>query len=133
MRNHARRVWSTGRIRGVAISIALIAALSAAYAHAQSRGATQTTPPPPKVHPISGRVFAGVMGYQGAEWLDREERDIEEEPDRALDALGIKKGDVVADVGAGSGYLTVRLAKRVGSEGRVYGEDIQPEMITLLT
>jgi ubiquinone/menaquinone biosynthesis C-methylase UbiE len=123
----ARGAW------GAWIFIALIAVLSAAYPHAQSQaGATTQTAPRPNVHPVSGRVFAGVMGYQGAEWLDREERDIEEEPDRALDALGIKRGDVVADVGAGSGYLTVRIAKRVGKEGRVYGEDIQPEMIELL-
>jgi len=84
------------------------------------------------VHPISGRRFAAVMGYQGADWLDREARDIEEEPDRAIDALGLKKGDTVADIGAGSGYMTTRLARRVGPMGRVYAEDIQPQMITLL-
>ena len=72
------------------------------------------------------------MSYQGADWLDREERDIEEEPNRALDALSLKRGEVVADVGAGSGYMSVRMAKRVGNEGRVYAEDIQPEMIALL-
>src|SRR5688500_5025629 len=65
------------------------------------------------VHPVSGRRFAQVMGFQGAPWLDREERDIEEEPDRAIDALELRAGDVVADVGAGSGYMSVRLAKRV--------------------
>ena len=84
------------------------------------------------VHPISGRRYAPVMGYQGADWLDREERDIEEEPDRAIDALGLKKGDTVADIGAGSGYMSVRLARRVGPTGRVYAEDIQPQMIALL-
>jgi ubiquinone/menaquinone biosynthesis C-methylase UbiE len=87
----------------------------------------------PGVHPISGRVYAQVMGYQGAPWLDREERDIEEAPDEALDALGLKAGWTVADVGAGSGYMTVRMARRVGPKGRVYGQDIQPQMIDLLT
>ncbi|MGE3177340.1 MAG: class I SAM-dependent methyltransferase, partial [Vicinamibacterales bacterium] len=82
--------------------------------------------------PISGRRFAAVMGYQGADWLDREERDIEEAPDEALDALDIQPGSVVADIGAGSGYMTVRMAKRVGPAGRVYAEDIQPQMIDLL-
>jgi SAM-dependent methyltransferase len=84
------------------------------------------------VHPISGRRFAQVMGFQGAGWLDREERDIEEEPDRAIDALALDAGSVVADIGAGSGYMSVRLAKRVGPTGRVYATDIQPQMIALL-
>jgi ubiquinone/menaquinone biosynthesis C-methylase UbiE len=87
----------------------------------------------PGVHPISGRVYAQVMGYQGASWLDREERDIEEAPEQALEALGLKAGWTVADVGAGSGYMTVRMARRVGPKGRVYGQDIQPQMIDLLT
>jgi SAM-dependent methyltransferase len=86
----------------------------------------------PGVHPISGRRFAQVMGFQGAAWLDREERDIEEAPDRAIDALGLQPGSFVADIGAGSGYMSVRLAKRVGPKGQVYATDIQPEMIALL-
>jgi SAM-dependent methyltransferase len=86
----------------------------------------------PGRHPISGRQFAGVMGWQGAPWLDREERDIEEAPDVALDALDLKQGQTLADIGAGSGYMTVRMAKRVGTAGRVYGVDIQPQMIEML-
>lgn len=86
----------------------------------------------PGRHPISGRQFAGVMGWQGAPWLDREERDIEEAPDLALGALDLKPGQTVADIGAGSGYMTVRMAKRVGASGRVYGVDIQPQMIDML-
>jgi len=84
------------------------------------------------VHPISGRQFAPVMGAAGASWLDRAERDLEEEPDRAIALLSLKPGAVVADVGAGSGYMTERLAKRVGSAGKVYAVDIQPEMLRLL-
>ena len=84
------------------------------------------------VHPISGRRFAGVMGWQGAEWLERSERGLEEEPDKALDALGPLAGLTVADVGAGSGYFTVRLAARVGAKGRVYANDLQPEMLKML-
>lgn len=84
------------------------------------------------VHPISGRRYAGVMSYEGARWLDREERDIEEAPDQALDAIGIAKGAIVADVGAGSGYMTVRMAERVGPTGRVYATDIQPQMLAML-
>jgi len=87
---------------------------------------------PTGVHPVSGRRFAQVMGYQGAAWLDRTERDREEEPDRALDALGIKRGWHVADVGAGTGYMSVRMSRRVGESGRVYASDVQPQMIELL-
>lgn len=86
----------------------------------------------PGVHPISGRRFANVMGWQGAEWLERSEREIEEEPDKALDALGPLAEATVADVGAGSGYFTVRLAVRVGPKGRVYANDLQPEMLKML-
>jgi ubiquinone/menaquinone biosynthesis C-methylase UbiE len=84
------------------------------------------------VHPISGRVYALPMGVQGADWLDRREREDEEEPDRALRVLRIPKGATVADVGAGSGYMTVRMAKIVGPTGRVYANDIQPGMLDLL-
>ena len=84
------------------------------------------------VHPLSGRRFAQTMGAEGADWLDRAERDIEEEPDRAIDVLKIEKGSTVADIGAGSGYMTVKLAKKVGPQGRVYANDIQPAMLELL-
>jgi len=86
----------------------------------------------PGVHPVSGRRYAEVMDASGASWLDRRERDLEEAPDEALDIIGIKKGWVVADIGAGSGYMTVKLAKRVGSAGIVYAADIQPAMIEML-
>ena len=86
----------------------------------------------PGTHPISGRRYAGVMGFQGAPWLERSEREMEEEPDKALDAIQLVKGSTVADVGAGSGYFTVRMASRVGVDGRVYAVDIQPEMLQLL-
>lgn len=87
----------------------------------------------PDVHPISGRRFAGVMGWQGAQWLERPEREAEEQPEKALDALGDLKGATVADIGAGSGYMTVRLAERVGRGGRVYANDLQPEMLQMLS
>jgi SAM-dependent methyltransferase len=86
----------------------------------------------PGTHPISGRRFAPVMGYQGADWLERAERVEEEQPDIALDILRIQKGASVADIGAGSGYMTMRLARRVGPEGRVYANDLQPQMLELL-
>jgi SAM-dependent methyltransferase len=87
----------------------------------------------PGVHPISGRRFAPVMGYQGADWLERHERDEEEQPDVALDVLKIPKGALVADIGAGSGYMTERLAARVGPSGHVFANDVQPQMLEILS
>jgi ubiquinone/menaquinone biosynthesis C-methylase UbiE len=110
--------------------VRLVASIWLALAGTLTASAQQAARP--GVHPISGRVYANVMGFQGADWLDREERDIEEAPDAAIDALGLTPGLVVADVGAGSGYMTVRMARLVGAGGRVYATDIQPEMITLL-
>jgi SAM-dependent methyltransferase len=83
-------------------------------------------------HPVSGRVIAPVMGVGGAEWLERPERESEEAPSKAIQALKIQPGQVVADIGAGSGYYTVRLAREVGPAGKVYGTDIQPGMLDLL-
>jgi len=83
-------------------------------------------------HPLSGRRIAPVMGVGGADWLDRSEREAEENPEGALEAIGIKPGMVVADVGAGTGYISLRLAKRVGPSGKVYAEDVQPEMLRRL-
>jgi ubiquinone/menaquinone biosynthesis C-methylase UbiE len=83
-------------------------------------------------HPVSGRVIARVMGHEGADWLDRPERAREEQPERALDAIGVPEGGTVADVGAGSGYFTTRLARRVGPRGIVYAVDIQREMLARL-
>lgn len=84
------------------------------------------------VHPVSGRKYANVMGANGANWLVRPERESEEQPDAALDAIGIAKGSTVADVGAGAGYMTWRMAARVGPAGKVYANDIQQKMLDLL-
>ncbi len=83
-------------------------------------------------HPVSGRVIAPVMGVGGADWLERPEREAEEAPSLAISALKVQSGQVVADIGAGSGYYTVRLARAVGPAGKVYATDIQPGMLELL-
>ena len=83
-------------------------------------------------HPLSGRKIAQVMGVGGADWLERPERELEEHPDTAIAALSLKPGMMVADVGAGTGYFTLRIAKKVAPAGRVYAVDIQPEMISML-
>ena len=78
------------------------------------------------------RQPAPVMGVAGADWLIRPERIQEEQPDRMLAALEIKKGSVVADIGAGVGYHVWRMAEIVGPTGKVIAEDIQEGMIRLL-
>lgn len=83
-------------------------------------------------HPISGRVIAPVMGVGGAGWLERPERESEEAPSIAIRALELKKGQVVADIGAGSGYYTMRMADAVGPAGKVYATDIQTGMLDIV-
>ncbi|MCY7312366.1 MAG: class I SAM-dependent methyltransferase [Pseudoxanthomonas sp.] len=79
-----------------------------------------------------GRDIAGVMGWQGAAWLEREEREREERTDLLVTALQLKPGMVVADIGAGTGYLARRMAPAVMPGGRVLAVDVQPEMVALL-
>lgn len=106
-------------MRVVAVSVALVI-VAGVFLEAQRR------------HPVSGRVFAPVMGVAGAGWLERPERESEEAPTKAIEALALKPGMVVADIGAGSGYYASRMAKKVGPTGRVFATDIQPGMIELL-
>lgn len=79
-----------------------------------------------------GREISHVMGHLGADWLERPERQQEERPDLLIASLGIRPGQTVADIGAGSGYFTRRLAKQVGIKGKVMAVDIQPEMLEIL-
>jgi SAM-dependent methyltransferase len=79
-----------------------------------------------------GREIARVMGHEAAGWLERPEREREERPSKMLELLACKPGEVVADVGAGSGYHALRIAKAVGEKGRVYAVDIQPEMLDII-
>lgn len=79
-----------------------------------------------------GREIAHVMGHQGADWLERPERADEEKPDLMVDALGLKPNDRVADIGAGTGYISWRMATKVGTNGVVYAVEIQQEMLDLL-
>jgi ubiquinone/menaquinone biosynthesis C-methylase UbiE len=69
------------------------------------------------------------MGMSGADWLTRPEREAEEQPEKALDALNLKPGMVVADIGAGVGYMSLRMARRVS---KVYANDLQPAMLDRL-
>ena len=78
------------------------------------------------------REIAQVMGYGGAGWLERADREKEESPTKMLEALKIKDGQVVADVGAGSGYHAFRMSKSVGAKGKILAVDIQQEMLDLM-
>lgn len=79
-----------------------------------------------------GREIAQVMGPGGIEWLDRAQRDAEEHPSQVIDALRLHAGEVVADLGAGSGYFTFRMSPKVGNTGKVLAVDVQDEMLQTL-
>lgn len=108
--------------------IAVAALLTVASFYAGTRLVTRRPLPP--VHPLTGRQIAGIATDSG--WLDRVSREGEEAPDQALQLIGIHPGMVVADVGAGTGYMTTRLADLVGPTGRVYANDLQPKMLRIV-
>jgi ubiquinone/menaquinone biosynthesis C-methylase UbiE len=78
------------------------------------------------------RKPANVMGMEGAAWLEREGRDREEKPEVVLQAMALREGMKVAEIGAGTGYFSRRIAKQIGPQGKVYAVDIQPGMLDLL-
>lgn len=120
-----------------------LAAMVVAFGLAPSAGAQEPAgepkPAPGPERPdhrhegaYKGRPIADVMSFTGADWLVRPERIEEEQPERMLDALDIRPGMVVADVGAGVGYHSLRMARRVGPEGTVIATDVQPQMLRML-
>jgi SAM-dependent methyltransferase len=78
-----------------------------------------------------GREIAQVMGHQGAGWLERSSRGVEEQPGAAIAALDLSPTSVVADIGAGTGYFSFRISPQV-PQGKVFAVDVQPEMIDIL-
>ena len=126
--------WSTSSYACVFAAMLALSACSRASSTSQattgaSAGPITATDPPGT---YLGRTLASPMSYQGADWLERADRETTEQPEHVLDVLGLKEGMTVADVGAGSGYFTVRIGKRVGPRGRVLATDLQPEMLGML-
>jgi len=79
-----------------------------------------------------GREIAQVMGHEAADWLERPERDAEENTELLVEKLEFRAGQTVADIGAGTGYYSRRIARRVAPSGKVFAVDIQQEMLDLL-
>jgi len=103
---------STGWIARLALGMACLLSLAGPPADAQTR-------------PRHGKLFAP----QDLGLLEGPDRDLWQLPDQIMDTLGIAEGSAVADIGAGGGWFTIRLARRVGASGLVYSEDIQPQML----
>jgi ubiquinone/menaquinone biosynthesis C-methylase UbiE len=80
-----------------------------------------------------GREIAHVMGHQAADWLERPEREAEERTELLIQTLKFQPGEMVADIGAGTGYHTRRIARRISPAGKVFAVDIQREMLDLMT
>ncbi|MBD2393544.1 methyltransferase domain-containing protein [Cyanobacterium aponinum FACHB-4101] len=78
-----------------------------------------------------GREIAKVMRHQEFLWLERPSREAEEQPSKVIEALNLQPTDTIADIGAGSGYFSFRIAKKV-PQGLVYAVDVQPEMIDII-
>ena len=135
MRNHARRVfqvlWPCLITGSYAVALAAEEKPNSVDAHTRYEHRQQHDPNGIGKFYL-GREIAHVMGHQAADWLERPEREAEEKPELLLQALKLKSGDAVADIGAGTGYYSWRIAGVVGEKGLVYAVDIQQEMLDLL-
>ena len=123
----------------LAMLLLAAAVLAGTAAHAQQKETGRYSAVRPSADGIGksylGREISGVMGWQGAAWLERDEREQEERADLLLRELGLKPGMAVADIGAGTGYYARRIAPLVGSGnsgGIVYATDVQPQMMKML-
>jgi len=94
--------------------------------------ASEPEPLPPPLTHFMGREIATTMHWSGSDWLWRDSREAEESTHQMLRALQVREGQTVCDLGAGSGYHSLQLARMVGTSGRVLAVDIQPEMLAML-
>ncbi|MGY8905175.1 MAG: class I SAM-dependent methyltransferase [Burkholderiales bacterium] len=132
-----QKLPSTTRLKTLAVQMAAAAICSLVFLSlAQTAQPPRYATVPASADGIGkqyqGREIAGVMGFQGAAWLEREAREREERTDLLMKALALKPGMVVADIGAGTGYLSRRMGSAVKPGGKVLAVDVQPEMVQLL-
>ena len=113
------------------VSLLFIAMLFISGANAQERYTTKAGDPNGIKKWYMGRQIAHVMSHYGIDWLERQEREMEENTTQLLKNLAVKPGMIIADIGAGSGYHSTLLSKMVGN-GKVYAVDVEPEMIAYL-
>jgi len=117
------------RCGAMALSLMIGAAALLHAAPATQPVYTTTRPSPDGIGKVyMGREIARVMSHEGADWLERPGREREEAPSNAIALMDLKPDDVVADIGAGTGYFAFRIAKLV-PRGKVYAEDIEQAMI----
>lgn len=112
------------RIARVALIACVFCRAHGEYAWAAQAGALR--------HPVTGRVIASTMSVEGADWLDRPEREQEEHPEKVIAALHLAPGMNAGEIGAGTGYYALRIAQRILPGGTYYANDIQPGMLSRL-
>ena len=111
-----------------ALLLCLLLLLAASF---RAQSPDQPAEPKPLTHYL-GREIAQTMHWSGAKWLTREEREKEEDTKTLVEALHVKPGQTVCDLGCGNGFYTLQLARLVGAAGKVYAQDIQPEMLKMV-
>jgi ubiquinone/menaquinone biosynthesis C-methylase UbiE len=126
--SHPRRLSPT---RWTAWLLALLVAIGTACAQAPAEHPAAETGSPGAAASAK-REPANVMSWEKADWLEREGRAENEKPELVIQAMDLKPGMTVAEIGAGTGFFSRRIAKVVGPAGKVYAEDIQPQMLDLL-
>ena len=117
--------------KSFSVSLLFIAILFIFGVNAQDRYTTKAGDPNGIKKWYMGRQIAHVMSHFGIDWLERQEREMEENTTQLLKNLAVKPGMVIADIGAGSGYHSTLMSKMVGN-GKVYAVDVEPEMIAYL-
>lgn len=130
---HPRRQVLRGAMLRVLLLLALLGSPLVAREVAAPRYETRAEHDPNGIGKFyMGREIAHVMGHQAAGWLERPEREEEERTDLLIESMKLQPGEVVADIGAGSGYFSWRMARLAGPKGKVLAVDIQQEMLDLL-